>query len=355
MSITQRHSDFPGATELVELSSEDPSALVDCFAARGWGDGLPLIAPTPGRVEAMLAGCAADPDEAVATLPPRSGVATRRIIAINAVLAGCRREHLPVLVAAAEALARPEVNLRGVNATTHPVAPLLIVHGEIARTAGYNAGLGAFGSGNLANAATGRALRMLLMHVAGAVPGAGDAATQGGPAKYSYCVAENLARSPWGGYAPSVGVDTPSAVTVHCGEAPHNVHDMESSDPAPILDKAASAMASLGSNHAPVSGAEFFVMLCPEHAAACSSAGWTREHVASYLFERARLPAGDLRAGFALRAWAPWQEALADGAPMAVTEHPGNIKVVVVGGDGKHSSVIPSWGMTRSVTVPVEQ
>lgn len=340
--------------EMLDVASDDPGAVRDCYAERGWGDGLPLVAPTPERVDAMLAGSRDDPDEPITTLPPRSGVATRRVIAVNAVLAGCRPEHLPVLVAAVRALARPEVNLRGVNATTHPVAPLLIVHGDIARTAGYNAGLGAFGPGNLANAATGRALRLILLHVAGAVPGAGDASTQGGPAKYTYCVAENLAESPWGGYAASAGVDAPSAVTVHCGEAPHNFHDMESSEPAAILDKAASAMASLGSNNAPVSGAEFFVMMCPEHAAACAAAGWTRSQVASYLHERARLRAGDLRAAFALRAWAPWQEALPDDAPMALTEHPDNIKVVVVGGPGKHSSVIPSWGMTRSATVPVE-
>ena len=342
------------SSQLLDISSDDPEVLLDCYAARGWGDGLPMVAPTVERVDAMLAGNGRDPDEVVAVLPPRSGVATRRIIAVNAVLAGCRSEHLDVLVAAVRALARPEVNLRGVNATTHPVAPLLVVHGEIARTAGYNAGLGAFGPGNAANAATGRALRLILLHVAGAVPGSGDAATQGGPAKYAYCVAENTDESPWGGYAASVGVDASSAVTVHCGEAPHNVHDMESSDPAAILDKAASAMTSLGSNNAPVSSGEFFVMLCPEHAAACAAAGWTRDHVASYLHERARIRSGDLRDAFALRAWAPWQESLPDDALMAITEHPANIKIMVVGGPGKHSCVIPSWGMTRSATVPVE-
>ena len=339
---------------MLEVASGDPDTIRDRYAERGWGDGLPLVAPTPERVDAMLAPSRGDPDEPVAVLPPRSGVATRRIIAVNAVLAGCRPAHLPVLVAAVRALARSEVNLRGVNATTHPVAPLLIVHGEIARTAEYNAGAGAFGPGNVANAATGRALRLILMHVAGAVPGAGDASTQGGPAKYAYCVAENLAESPWGGYAASAGVNAPSAVTVHCGEAPHNFHDMESSDPAAILDKAASAMASLGSNHAPISSGEFFVMLCPEHAAACAAAGWTRQHVASYLHQRARIRAGDARAAFALRAWAPWLDALADDELMPVTEHADNIKIVVVGGPGKHSSVIPSWGMTASATVPVE-
>ena len=110
-------------SEMLEVASGDPDAVRDVFAERGWGDGLPMVAPTVERVDAMLARCAGDADEPVAVLPPRSGVATRRIIAVNAVLAGCRPEHLGVLVAAVRALARPEVNLRGVNATTHPVAP----------------------------------------------------------------------------------------------------------------------------------------------------------------------------------------------------------------------------------------
>ncbi len=335
--------------------ADDPDALLDAYATHGWGDGLPLVPPTPERVEAMLTTLGdVDPDEVIATLPPRSGEATRRVIAINAVLAGCDAAALPVLISAVRALARPEVNLRGVNATTHPVAPLLIVHGDIARTGGYNAGLGAFGPGNRANATTGRALRLILHHVAGAVPGPGDASTQGGPAKYSYCVAENLEQSPWGGYAATVGVAAPSAITVHCGEAPHNAHDMESSHPARILDKVASAMTSWGQNNAPISQGEYVVALCPEHAAACAADGWTRRHVASYLFERARVPVGDLRRQFDLLALAPWQRHLDDDDVMAMTEHPDNIRVLVVGGAGKHSSVVPSWGMTRSVTLPVE-
>lgn len=340
---------------MLDLEADDPVELVDLYAEHGWGDGLPMVPPTPARVEEMLAGLGdVDPDEVIATLPPRSGLATRRLIAINAVLAGCRPAHLPVLISAVRALADPALNLRGVNATTHPVAPLLIVHGAAVDEGGYNGGLGAFGPGNRANATTGRALRLILMHVAGAVPGPGDVSTQGGPAKYTYCVAENGRESPWGGYAADSGITAPSAVTLHCGEAPHNVHDMESADPAAILDKVASAMTSLGQNNAPISQGEYIVALCPEHAAACAGAGWTREQVASYLFHRATMRVGDLRGAFALRAWAPWQQALGDDDRMSMTEHPRNIRVLVVGGPGKHSSLIPSWGMTRSVTVPVE-
>jgi len=345
---------------MVDVDVAAGETVLDVYERNGWGDGLPLEAPTPERIDAMLRALApvngrpVDPDEVIAVLPPRSGEATRRTIAINAVLAGCRPEHLPVLISAVRALALPDLNLRGVNATTHPVAPLLIVHGQVAVEGGFNAGLGAFGPGNRANAAVGRALRLILLHIAGARPGSGDASTQGGPAKYGYCVAENLDESPWGGYARSVGVDAPSAITIHCGEAPHNVHDMESEEPARILDKVASAMTSTGQNNAPISQGEYFVALCPEHAAACAADGWTRDDVAAYLFNQARMRVSELKRAFGLRAWAPWMQRLSDDDLVPMTEAAANIKVVVIGGAGKHSSVIPSWGMTRSVTLPVE-
>jgi hypothetical protein len=344
-----------GGADLLDLADDSPEAVLDAYEGRGWGDGLPLVPPTRDRVDAMLAALGdVDPDEPVATLPPRFGVATRRVIAINAVLAGCRPEHLPVVVTAVRALGRTEVNLRGVNATTHPVAPLLIVHGEIAERAGYNSGLGAYGPGNRANATTGRAVRLVLLHVAGAVPGPGDASTQGGPAKYTYCVAENLPATPWEGYAASRGVTAPSAITIHCGEAPHNVHDMESDHPAPILDKIASAMATMGQNNVCIGQGEYFVALCPEHAATAAAHRWTRRDIASYLFQKARLPVDLVRANFGSLAWAPWMYGLRPGEQVPMTAHPDNISVYVCGGAGKHSSVVPSWGMTSSVTLPVE-
>ena len=113
-------------------------------------------------------------------------------------------------------------------------------------------------------------------------------------------------------------------------------------------------MTSLGQNNAPISQGEYFVALCPEHAAACAAAGWTRDHVSTYLYNRARLPAGEFRRAFQGLAWAPWQASLDDTDPMPMTERPDNIKVLVVGGAGKHSCVVPSWGMTKSVTIPVE-
>ena len=345
----------PASDWLIEVDGDDPDTLVDVYAQRGWGDGLPLVPPTPARVDAMLAAASGDPDEPLATLQPRRGVVTRRAVAVNAVLAGCPPEVFPVVLSAVRALCRPDVNLRGVNATTHPVAPLVIVHGEIATSAGFNAGAGTFGPGNRANATTGRAVRLVLLHLAGARPGSGDAATQGQPSKYSYCIAENEQESPWESYARSRGVDAPSAVTVHCGENPHNVHDMEADgDPRLILGKIASAMTSLACNNAPISQGEWFLVLGPEHARSFANAGLERSDIASYLFDHARIAAGVFRRHFSELAWAEWMKLCADDHELPMTAHPDNIRVLVAGGPGKHSSLIPSWGMTRSVTVPVE-
>ena len=342
----------------LELQTDSPEELMALFEARGWGDGLPLVAPTKERVDAMLVtgsgDALLDADEVIATLEPRLGEATRRTIAINAVLAGCPNGVLPVLVSAVRALARPEVNLRGVNATTHPVAPLLVVHGAVVFELGFNPELGTFGPGCRANASVGRAIRFVLMHIAGARPGEGDASTQGQPSKYGFCIAENEAASPWESYPRSLGVGAESAVTIACGENPHNFHDMESDAPGPILDKAATVMATLGSNNAPVSSAEFFVVLGPEHAATIADAGWTRRDVQSYLYETARLPARMFREAFDVVQVRPWIEALSDDDAMPMTDHPDNIRVLVAGGAGKHSCIIPSWGMTKSVTLPVE-
>jgi hypothetical protein len=211
-----------------------------------------------------------------------------------------------------------------------------------------------FGPGNRANATTGRALRLVLLHVAGAVPGPGDASTQGGPAKYGFCVAENLGATPWEGYASSRGITAPSAVTLHCGEAPHNIHDMDSDHPSRIFDKMASVMATMGQNNVCIGQGEYYIALCPEHAATAASHNWTRRDISSYLFHKARLPVTQVRANFDSLAWPPWMEGLADGELVPMTAHPDNIRVFVCGGAGKHSSVIPSWGMTSSVTVPVE-
>ena len=337
--------------ELVDVAGD----LMGFLHERGLGDGLPVVEPTPERVEAMLEHATGNPDEVLFTLQPRAGIVTRRVVAINAVLAGCEPATFPVVLTALRALAEPQVNIRGVNATTQLVAPMVIVHGEIARSAGFNAGVGCFGPGNRANATVGRAVRLMMLHVAGARPGFGDAATHGQPAKYTFCAAENIDESPWESYPRSRGIDAPSAVTVHCGEGPHNVHDAEAAgEPTLILGKIASAMTSLGMNNAPISQGEYFVVLGPEHAASLAQRGFTRRDVQSYLFDTARMPAHVFRRHFEELAWPQWMKQVDGDHPVPMTGEPDNIRVLVAGGPGKHSLVVPSWGMTRSVTLPVE-
>ncbi len=343
------------SADLVELELEDGADGADlakvCLDRFGWGDGLPLVAPTEEKLAEALSHISADPEEVIAVLPPRHGVATVRAIAVNAVLAGCAPELLPVLIAAVRAMARREVNLTGVNATTHPTAPLAVVHGEAAQELGFNSGKGAFGPGNRANAGLGRAIRFVLLHIAGASKN--DASTQGQPSKYTYCIAENEEDSPWENYAKFLGISAPSALTLFFGENPHNFHDMESSRPEGILDKAASVMATLGCNNACISGGEFFICLSPEHAHTIANAGWGREEVQEYLFQRARRPAKELREHFELRVWEQWMEEAKDSELLPMTASKENIAIIVAGGAGKHSSVIPSWGMTKSQTLPV--
>jgi hypothetical protein len=342
----------------LDLADESPEALDAMMAEHGWGDGLPVVAPTEARVERMLAGYPGSPDEVLAVLPPRSGAATVQTIAVNAVMAGCPPEVFPVLLAAVRGLAHTEFNLRGVQATTHSVAIMVAVHGEVVERAGYNSGFGTFGPGNRANATTGRALRLLLLNTGGGRPGDGDASTQGQPAKYSYCFAENAAASPWPTYPHCRGVDAPSAVTVAGVEGPHNSHDMWSTTAPPIFEKIASVMTTLGSNNAPMIGSEFFVVLCPEHAAQAAADGWSRQDAQLFLYEHARLPWKVWREHHPHRygLGAPWLRDLADPeALMPMVTPPEHIRILVAGGPGKHSCVIPSWGsISQSVTVPVE-
>ncbi len=279
------------------------------------------------------------------------------IAAVNAVMAGCPPEVFPVVVAAVRALGQPEFNLRGVQATTHAVAIMVAVHGVIVDRAGYNAGFGTLGPGNRANATTGRAVRLILLHVGGGRPGDGDASTQGHPAKYTYCFAENAEASPWPIYPRCRGVDAPSAVTVAGVEGPHNIHDMWSTHPGPILEKVASVMTTLGSNNAPMADSEFFVVLGPEHAQQAAAEGWSREDVQLFLYQHARMPLGVKRRHF--EHWGldvPWIGAISDPeAMLPMTARPDNIRLMVAGGPGKHSCVIPSWGsISRSVTVPID-
>ena len=194
MSDLLRMLKAPGAS--IEAADDFDGVNALC-RERGWSDGLPLVPPTVERVERMLAYCDRPWDEPVAAIAPRYGAATPLRLAANAVMAGCRPEYFPLIVLAIEAMCEEPFNLYGIQATTHLCAPLIIVNGPVARELGINCGHNAFGPGVQSNATIGRAIRLALVNIGGAIPGLGDMSTFGSPAKYSYCVAENEADSPW--------------------------------------------------------------------------------------------------------------------------------------------------------------
>ncbi len=325
---------FPGTYEQVD----------EHFHELGWTDGLPIVPPTQAAVEAVLRFTDRDPREVVGVLPPRQGEATVDRIAANAVMAGCRPEYFPVVLAAIEALADPLFNLDSVQATTHPVAPLILVNGPVAREIGLGAGHNAFGQGARANVTIGRAVRLVLMNVGGGLPGAGDQATQGSPAKIALCVAENEADTPWEPLHVEHGLAREvSAVTAFGCEGPHNIQDHYSNTGLGILRTVAGAMGQAGSNN--LLGAGWpLLALGPEHAATIARDGYTKHDVKDFLFEHARFPLARLGAEYRQyqieRRGAPD----APGTMLPIVRAPEDISVIVVGGAGKHSCWLPTFG-----------
>jgi hypothetical protein len=284
-------------------------------------------------------------------MPPIWREATHEVLAVNAVMAGCRPEDFPVILAAVDALLDPAFNLYGVQATTHPVAPLLIVSGPYARRLGFHAGSGCFGPGFRANATIGRAIRLILMNVGGAWPGRHDMATQGSPAKFAYCITENEEESPWEPFRQG------DVVTVFGGEGPHNVNDHVSTAAAGILATVADTAVSLGSNVGwYFSQSQILVALGPEHARTVANDGFSRADVQRYLFEHARLPLRTLKLGgmWGIQDWPVWMTAVKDDeAMMPQVPSPDDVLVLVAGGPGKHSAVVPNCTFSRAVSRPI--
>jgi len=341
--------------------ADDLDAINRLCIERGWSDGLPIVPPTTTRVAQMLAWCDRPHDTPIAHIAPRRGAATPRRLAANAVMAGCRPEYFPLVMLAIEALCEGAFNLHGIQTTTHPVAPLIIVNGPIARELDINAGHNAFGPGRQANAAIGRAIRLALLNIGGAIPGVGDMATLGSPAKYTWCVAENEIDSPWEPLHVERGFAfEASTVTVVGGEGPHNITDHESTDAAGLLKGICNSMAIPGANNATVGDVRFagepMLVLCPEHAALIATAGYSKRDLKQHLFENARVPVRNypdaiienrLRNSgrFDGQLDLPLHERR---VPLAARAE--DFMVIVLGGAGKHSAFIPTFAITRAVT-----
>ena len=204
-----------------ELEIDETEDLVEVCYENGWTDGLPVVPPTPERVERMLGGTDRDPDELIAAVPPKWGRATVEKVAINAVMAGCKPAYLPLILTAVEAVTSEQFNLHGVQVTTSHVGPMVVVNGPIRKQLEINDGFNLFGQGWRANATIGRALRLVCTNIGGGLPGELDRAAFGHAGKYTCCIAEKEEGSPWQALHVDRGFQADdSTVTVFCGCRP---------------------------------------------------------------------------------------------------------------------------------------
>jgi hypothetical protein len=356
-SRTPLVADFP--RQRVEVVRGADAVVGELFRRRGWTDGLPIVPPTVGRIEAMLRFTDRGRNDVVGELDPLRGAATVEKIAANAVMAGCRPDYLPVVLAAVEALIEPDFNLRGVQTTDENVTPLVIVNGPVARDLDINASFGALGPGWQANAAIGRAIRLIMNNIGGGWPGVVSFAGLGQPGRYSLCLAEDEDRNPWeplhveAGFAPEI-----STVTLMRAESVVNVTGG--------LAEIASAMGSAASNFGRLHDGNVAVILAPAVAKELADEGWDKAAVKRHLADHAVMPAEVWRACWVARNiagttrlpdWVTAAEQAGDGIP-AVGD-PTRITLVVAGGDipiAQHA-YFPSWGfpacrVTKAIRLP---
>ena len=338
----------------------DDVDLVEYYYERGFTDGLPVVPPTPEKIEAMVQALGGDPQTVEARVPPRWGVLTREVLAVNLVMAGCVPQYARIVRAAMLALCEPAFNLNGVQATTHMASPLLIVNGPAARAAGMNGGCNAFGSGNRANATIGRAIRLILLNVGGGWPGELDKSTLGSPAKYTYAVCENEEQSPFAPYHVEKGFAAEdSTVFVMAAEPTHSVVNHVANDAEGILESMVSAMSTIAHNTAVASG-HCTVVIGLEHANTIAKQGWKRSDIRNYLWMNAgnkfRELAFEHRYGKVYNRFLPvWYKRDLDSR-IPITPGPDNIHLFVIGGEaGRFSAFIPGWGhMSNPVLREIE-
>ena len=335
-------------------------AIQDYYEQQGWTDGLPVVPATEDLVRKMLLPYGQDPATSLGVVQPRNAEVTLEKVAINAVMAGCRPEYFPVVVAAVKAALQPDFNIAGVQATTGGAAPVVIVNGPMAQELEINGDSGCFGPGYRANASIGRALRLFVRNVAGLIPGEMDKATLALPARYTFCFSENEARSPWEPLHVEMGLD-PSASMVTLMGVRGMYTIMESTSPTGIqvLRTLVGSLRTIGvSNYYQTgTGAQLALVLCPEHAAEIHASGLTKQDVREYVFQNARMPLKRLEgiAHYGNRNWPRWIDESDPDAMIPIVGSADDVLVVVAGGDGRHSAWLAGWGVTRRTTQVVEQ
>lgn len=338
--LAARHGGGPSLgsrrVEIGELEDEH-----EAMFARGWTDGLPVVPPTTERVLRMLDGTRRPPEEVVGILPPSYEACTAEKAAVNAVMAGCRPEYLPVVIAAVEAFAAEPFNAHGVAATTWYSGPVVVVNGPIAEHIGMNSEHNAFGPGNRANATIGRALNLIVRNVGGSRPGEVDRSTQGHPAKYTMAFAERELDSPWTSLATERGApDGASAVTLFAGQGPTPISDQKSRNPESLARSLAAGLRTVRHPKA-VGRVAALVAVAPEHSRIFGAAGWTKERLRAEIIDLLTLSdtelvtgAGDIEEGL---------RRPATGAMVAKFKPEDLWFAHVGGGAGGSSGIISGW------------
>ena len=296
--LTAQFGDAGLESRRIELDAyADP--IEACFE-RGWSDGLPVTPPTPERVLAMLAGTRRAPNEVLGLIPPDLVECTVEKVAVNAVMAGCRPEYMPVVLAALEAALMPDFGLHGVLCTTNAVAPVIMVSGPIARSIGMNSKGNVFGQGNRANATIGRALQLIVRNVGGGRPGEIDRACFGNPGKYTFCFAEDVEDSGWESYAAEKGFSRDaSTVTLFTGDGVTPIIDQVSRSPEELIRSYVPSLRAIY-NAGQVADVAAFLVVGPEHARIFYRAGWPKQQLKDALHQALRVPVRELKPGFGL-------------------------------------------------------
>ncbi len=329
-----------------EIELGDAEDVMEACFERGWTDGLPVVPPTRERVLRMLQGTTRAPDEVLGDIPPDLVPCTVEKVAVNAVMAGCKPEYLPVVIAAVEAALSEDFGMHGILCTTMFAGPMVIVNGPISRAIGMNSGVNALGQGNRANATIGRALQLVIRNVGGGRPGEIDRATLGTPGKYTFCFAE-AEDSDWGSLATERGFapDT-STVTLFAGEGVQGIVDQKSRTPESLARSFANSLRAVDNTKLAMAG-DAVLVVSPEHHRVFSQAGWSRQRLREELEQLLLSPGDELLAG---------ADGIAEGLPPSAAGkqipkfRPGGLLIVRAGGTaGLFSAVIAGWAASGPV------
>lgn len=313
---------------------------------QGWTDGLPVVPATPEAVREFVAAAGRAADDVVGLVPPRKGRATVEVIAVNAVMAGCRPEYMPVILAAVEGMLDPSYPLEFMQVTTNPMTPFLLVNGPVRHRLEINFGTGCLGPGWRANATIGRAIRLVMINVGGALPGVYSKVSFGSPLRYSYICGENEEENPWTPFHVDRGfAREASAVTVFKASNFCNISGGEGVGPDEILRQIATNMPPMYGG-----GDGVLLLLGVNHARSLFEAGLAKRDIQERLWRLARLPVSYFAADFARTEIAAGR---GDGETVWRARSPDEIYLAVAGGPGPQDVYIGA-GMpqTRLVREP---